>query len=550
MPAAEEDSEDESMGSDDAPVAEAQRTPPKAPRFSPVPNDGGLGFMPRVSSYPSTPKAAGVSTLLQVLQDVPVPQAVFLSPFPQDRNQTARRSFGGSQPNEASKKSLAYDDSADEEEESDAVAPTFGNAFSKAKKVLRPTSAQLKAEESRSNREASRQRDTPTVSRARSRLMKEEEPETGAIAEESDSSSSSTPSRARRVSNASSDAKKGGYIYPSSSPVPWVAAALLLLILAQLLALALSVPAQGDVLALKDAFSSVSAKVNAAAAQYVRPYLGNLSARIPQLDLSFLTTACSCNWLAIPAVYVLAGIVTHHGFALGARDVAGLTTDGVERTITAQHRYARAVFVATNAFVSALSFWLFYLASETYPDVAAKPGQPAPIVFSFDWAKVFIIITSFSWALTEVLVFSSSFSQSHLALWIPVLLASEAAFLKLLPVSVLAWAPPMVQPWMAKGIALIPVGVTSTAMTLPLFIIQVAESIKGVGGVAFKPIGKLLLWSSIVDYLYGLSFTFKSLVDVTGAYWLEAVIFLAAVGAVSAWQVLKDRKQLQVQKAQ
>lgn len=574
-------------------VHEALPTPPPAAEFSDKPARGGLGYMPRISSYPSTPKATGVSTLLTALADVPVPKAIFMSPFHKlDDRQLDERRYGGSRPNEdgeGTTRSLAYDESDsdhEEEEESDEVADlgaststtSFRAAREKVDKVLRPTLLQQQAERAKVARDQPRQQqDTPILSRARSRLapnppQDELNANRLAIKEEDDDSTSDAREEsiadvlaARRRSlkvdtqQRQGTSSAGGFIPPSSSPFLWIVVGILLIASAQFLTIGASTLQTSNVgrQLLERPILLVENETNRFVSNYVRPYLQQypqVTPFLPTVRLNGLVSLILNNsnlvWILVPSLYLLASIFIKCGYSLTPKDVDGLSIDSADRSNIANARHARHVFVAAHAFCAALSTWIFVMASESFPIVTqVEVGQVAPLAFSFDWVRTFLILTSFSWSLVEVFIFPYEFSQLHLSIWSLMLIFSEAAYFKLFfPTNIsnfiTSFAPTIVIGTMTKGVAMIPSAMVTSALTLPLLVVQIGESVKALGGVAFRWIGLLLIFAVPAIYAYGMQVIFANVENCP--FWLHGLIFLAAIGATTAWEIIHHLEEIQV----
>lgn len=545
--------------------------------FSGEPWAGGLKKMPRQSSLPSTPVGRGVSTLHRELNDVDIPPAIFMSPFPLDTAKGHRKSLASTQGWEgqsaqdteaAATAAVSYDKSESDDDEEDA----------KPAKKLRPTSSQEQAERAKkgaSNAAAPSKKDTPTINRARSRLNTDsssimQQPATiketrgSSIAEEFAERAARRPAMV-----AVPKTSDGGLIRNVDSTFPWLTAALLLLVLAQFVLLCSVGKSSEDVLGLNVHVTRAQTFINNSLATYVQPLVAAF--QLPVLDLHWFDRIFESTyaqfWL-VPLLYILAGAVVRKAFEVTARDALSITgSDALESTERKQAQYAHHVFVACNAFAGALSFWAFFMASEKFgaggsahvaaaatPRAPAAAGAPAAAAaastvptFSPDWYAAQLIISSLSWSLSELVNFSDVFSGVHTTLYVLLTLVTEAAFWSIMPLGALAAFPEPARKVVDLLRGYLPKQLNSLVLLLPLLCFQAAESIKALAGLAYGPIGRVLLWLVPLSYAFGVFQTHAHTEQLT--FGLQGLLLLATLAFLSTWEICSNKCQIIVRKS-
>ena len=549
--------------------------------FSGEPWAGGLKKMPRQSSLPSTPKGRGVSTLHRELNDVDIPPAIFMSPFPLDTAKGHRKSLASTQgwegqsakeTEEAAAATQGYDKSESDDDDED----------SKPAKKLRPTSSQEAADRAKksssSASSAPSKKDTPTISRARSRLNNDvasiihpatiKETRGSSIAEEFADRAGRRPAGPVVVSTVSD----GGLIRNVDSTFPWLTAALLLLVLAQFVLMGSVGKPSEDLLDVNRIVTRFQNFLNGCLSNHVQPYVGQWTT-IPSLDLHWFDRTFESSyaqfWL-VPLLYLLAGAVVRKAFEVSARDAVFITgVDALESTERKQAQYAHHVFVACNAFAGALSFWAFYMSSEKFgaggsahaaaaataraPAAAGAPAAAATAAstvptFSHDWYAAHLIISSLSWGLSELVNFSDVFSGVHTTLYVLLTLVTEAAFWSIFPLPALATFPDPAR----KVVELLreylrPFNLSSLVVLLPLLTFQAAEAIKALAGLAYEPVGRLLLWLVPLSYALSVFWTHQRIEQL--AYGTHGLLLLCTLAFLSTWEICNNKCQLIVRKS-
>jgi hypothetical protein len=357
-------------------------------------------------------------------------------------------------------------------------------------------------------------------------------------------------------------APRSGLVRTVSSALPATLFSLLLLLVAQLILLSAVGGAAQDWLGLQAGANYLRQLLTHFLQQFVQPHVST-PLSLPAFDLRNVRSAAESSyasyWL-VPLLYVLAGLVLRKSFQLNARDAAQVSPLVLDSTRRQQARYSRHVFVATHAFVTALSFWIFYMAAQRFTTEAAAAavtaaqvraaaaGQTAtaalPVslpVFSSDWFGPFLVLTSFAWSTTELIHFAHYFAPAHSLLFALVQVLSELALWQMLPKGVVTLLPQTLQQLLRLAQPYLSSQLSSLAAFLPLLVFQAAECIKG---VSYSALGRFLLLLVPAAYLYGLHITFQSLSQAMAAPWLESVLFLATLAALSGWHVMKQPQQI------